>query len=289
MHVVRSICLASLFVVAAAAAAGGETQTNASAQTGAPSAPSTGSASVQNAAEPREPIVLEFDVPEEFRTQPAGSANAVTGFRVGFFQANSSTAVRTMDVARDALTVQGRTARVTLPPESIPESIDNGTIRVQTLSGGEAGAWSNPVWLAGSAASQTQSAPQRPTRPRQTRAARTERPREPAARARRGILAPGDIEKYVALSEALHKLLPADANIETEVGRFRRVQELALAVVISRDYKIPFSELSKMVEGPPRVAPRGALSRLRRGAVTPDAISKLRTEARRLIETAEPK
>ena len=97
-----------------------------------------------------------------------------------------------------------------------------------------------------------------PPRPQQPRAARTERP-NPPPRQRPQALAPGDVERYPLLAESLRQVLPADAKIETELARFRRVQDLALAVAISRDFDIPFTTLSRTLEGPPRLAPRGAL------------------------------
>ncbi|HLF11228.1 MAG TPA: hypothetical protein VJA26_08430 [Gammaproteobacteria bacterium] len=283
MRAVRSGCLGSLFVVAVATLAGGPTvahaQASASEQaTGARRAP--GQSTVPTSG----PLVLEFDLPAEFRTQPVGSATAVTGFRVGFFQPNNVTAIRTVDFTRDALTVRDRTARLTLPRESIPEGIDNAVIRVQTLSRGQTSAWSDPVSLAGPTPRQAQATPQRPER---SRVARTERPRSAAPVQRRTGLVPGDIEKYASLSESLRKLLPADAKIETELGRFRGIDELALAVVISREYDIPFTTLSQTLAGPPRVSPRNALTKLRRDLDVRDAIRKSRAEVRRLIGTPE--
>src|SRR5688500_18754258 len=84
--------LASLLAVAIVAAACGQAET--SAQTSAPSQssgarPSPANSGTTGAA----PILLEFDLPDEFRTQPVGSADAVTGFRVGYFRANDPTAI----------------------------------------------------------------------------------------------------------------------------------------------------------------------------------------------------
>jgi hypothetical protein len=90
-----------------------------------------------------------------------------------------------------------------------------------------------------------------------------------------------DVEPYGALTQALRALLPPGAAIEAEVKRFRRVQDVALAVAISREYDIPFTTLSRAMEGPPRLTPRNALAKLR-----PDldarAVRKVRPEARKL-------
>jgi hypothetical protein len=266
MRAVKSVEPAPLFVVALAVAAygaiGAHAQTSASEQ-------ATGASRTagQSAVATSEPLVLEFDLPTGFSTQPADSANAVTGFRVGFFQANDGTPIRTIDFTNEALTIRDRAARVTLPRSSIPEPVDNIVIRVRTLSGEQTSVWSDPVPLAGPSVRQVQ--PQATPRP----------PR----------LAPGDIERYVLLGEALRKLLPADVDIEAELGRFRRVADLALAVVLSRDYDIPFTTLSQTLEGPPRLPPRRALAKLRSDIDAAGAVRKARPEARRLIETMEPK
>ena len=271
---------ASLLAVVIVAAACGQAETNAQASA---SSQSSGARPPANPGTAEDgPLVLEFDLPIEW-TQPAGSADAVTGFRVGYFRSNDSTAIRTLDFERDALVVRDQTARVTLPRESIPGCVDC-VVRVQTLSGGNSSPWSEPVRLAGPAAPQAQSTPQPPEPPR---AVRAERPRNASPGQRRGGLAPGDIERHVALSESLRKLLPPDASIEAELRRFRRVDQLALAVAISRDYDIPFTTLSRTLEGPPRVSPRNALTKLRQDVDARGAIRKLRAEVRRLTDTPE--
>jgi hypothetical protein len=204
----------------------------------------------------------------------------VTGFRVGYFWPNESTALRTVDFGRDALTVQDRTVRVTLPRETVPECASDCVIRVQTLTAGRASAWSAPVPLSAVVTRQAQ-LPPRQQRPPAARPERT--PNAAPARTRqRAGLAPRDIESYASLSESLRQLLPPDANLDAELRRFRRVEELALAVVISRDYDIPFTTLSRTLEGPPRTSPRNALVKLR-----PDldagAFRRARDEAGRLI------
>jgi len=280
MRAVRSGCLGSLFVVAVATLAGGPTvahaQASASEQaTGARRAPG------RNAVPTSEPLVLEFDVPNDFRTQPAGSADAVTGFRVGYFWPNESAAIRTVDFARDALAVKDRTARVTLPRETVPDCESDCVIRVQTLTREQASGWSSPVRLAPAAGRQAQSSLPG-ERPRAARPDRT--PNAPPARARQHAgLAPGDIEPYASLSESLRKLLQPDASLDAEVQRFRSLEELALAVVISRDYDIPFTTLSRTLEGPPRVPPRSALAKLRRDLDAARIVRRARVDARRMI------
>src|SRR5918993_1416515 len=166
MHIVRASWLAALFVLAATISACGQTPGGtANAQRNAAATPASQPASTQGPR--RAPIVLEFDVPPEFSTVPVGSASAVTGFRVGIFQADSASPLSTMDFARDAMTVRGGTARVTLPPDRVPEGIENAVLRVQTLSRGQTGPWSDPVALGGAVARRARQAPRRPPRPAQ--------------------------------------------------------------------------------------------------------------------------
>src|SRR5688572_11530642 len=99
MRVPRGLALCLL--VLAIAAACGHAETNGQVR---PTPSADGPLAPANSAA-EGPIVLEFDVPDEFRTQPAGRANAVTGFRMGYFRANESRAIRTVDFARDTLIV----------------------------------------------------------------------------------------------------------------------------------------------------------------------------------------
>jgi hypothetical protein len=229
------------------------------------------------ATSPEGGVVLAFDLPDEFRAEPAGSPRAVTGFRVGYFRASDPKAIRTMDFARDAVAVQGQTAQVTLPRES-GCGVDC-RVRVQTLSAGQVSAWSDPVPLQTSAAS---SSPPKPQAAEPARQARPERPRAASPEQRRAGLALSDIEPYQELSKELRALLPSDTNIETEVRRFRRLEDLALAVAISRQYIVPFVTLSRAIEGPPRLTPRNALARLRQD-LDPRAVRKVRPEATKLL------
>jgi hypothetical protein len=241
---------------------------------------------------------LEFDLPDEFRTVTAGAPGAVTGFRIGYFRGGDPAVIRTVDFSRETLAVQGRTARVTLPREAISICADDCTVRIQTLSGARASVWSEPVPLetravsasppnpqpaAPSRAARTQRpSPPRPQRAAPPRAAGTQRPRSLSPEQRRAGLVLTDVEPYGALTQALRALLPPGAAIEAEVKRFRRVQDVALAVAISREHDIPFTTLSRAMEGPPRLTPRNALAKLRPDLDT-RAVRKVRPEARKLI------
>jgi hypothetical protein len=228
-------------------------------------------------------LVLEFDLPVEFTTEPAGRVGAVTGFRVGFFRTDMSTPIRTVDIPRDSVIVRGNSARLTVPNESVPDCGGECAIRLQTLSVSASSAWSEAVSLA--APSVVRRTPETSPSPERRAAARRDQPpnRSAASSAPRARATPIDMDRYPALAEALGKILPKDTSIEAEAGRFRRVQELALATVISREFDIPFTTLSKAIVGPPRLAPRDVLVKLRPGVDVRTAIRKARAEARRMI------
>jgi hypothetical protein len=266
-----------LIVILAAACGGSETNAAGSQATDAKPAPPPAAAREGG-------VVLAFDLPEKFRTEPTGSPRAVTGFRVGYFRGADPTAIRTVEFDTDALDVQGQTARVTLPRESSC-GLDC-RVRVQTVSAGQVSAWSDPVPFETRTPS---SAPPKPQTAEPPRPARPERPRGGSPEQRRAGLALSDIEPYGELTKELHALLSSGPSIETEVRRFRRIEDLALAVAISREYNVPFATLSRTIEGPPRVTPRNALAKLRQD-LDPRAVRKVRPEARKLLtRNSDPK
>ena len=267
-------CVAALFAVVVAA--GACVQEAPAAQTGAPNP------SAQNTAPATRPITIEFDVPDGFAGTP-GSQNAVTGFRVGYFRGNDPATVGTTDVPRSAVVVRGRTARIIL--RDVPVGLQGGVIRVQTLSGDRASAWSDPVPLDGlRPAGRSQAAPQQG----RSGTARPEAPgRAQPRRAPRG-LGLAELERHPALADALRKLLPPDTNLEPQVANFGRIDQLALAVVISRDYEVPFVKLSQVIAGPPRINPRDALASLRKDLNIRDVLRKARPEVRRFVQEGQP-
>jgi hypothetical protein len=281
--------LLSLLLAVILVAACGQAETNAQGRAGTeppgatPTRPNPGTA--RDGA-----VVLEFDLPDEFRTVPEGAPDAVAGFRVGYFRASDPAAIRTMDVEREALAVQGRTGRVTLSSDAVAVCAVDCVIRLQTLSGGRASAWSEPVPLVDrAAAAQAQPKPQpaQPARAARNEPPRTAVPRTAAPRPRGNSLTPGDLEPYSVLTETLRKLLPPDVSLEAELQRFRRVTDLALAVAISRDYDIPFTALSGALVGPPRLTARNALAKLRPDVDVRGAIRKSRAEAGQLTAAAK--
>jgi hypothetical protein len=230
-------------------------------------------------------FVLEFDLPEEFAKSPTGSATAVTGFRVGYFRGTEAGALRTLDIARDAVIVNGQNARITLPVDSVPGCAADCVLRMQTVASGVSSAWSEPVAAAQVLTPGAAAAPPSPaTSPR---APRTPRPTATRSRQAGRGLPLADLERYPALNAALRKLLPPDANLEDELRRFRRIDDLAQAVAISRDFDIEIATLSKTLVGPPRMTARAAIAKLRPDVDARSAIRKSREEAAKLTKTTE--
>jgi hypothetical protein len=182
------------------------------------------------------PTVLEFDLPADFHVRTAEGQFLIVGLRIGFFQPTVATPLATREVGRAAVEVDGGVGRVPLP-DIMPPGYGRVLIRVQSLSARGGGPWSEPSPLI--------TLPERPP------------PRVgPPPR-----LTPADVERYPALSGALQQLLGRRPNA-FEVSTFRRIDDLATAVVLSRQYELALSDLCKILRGPPPLTLRGAIRRL---------------------------
>ena len=226
------------------------------------------------------PLMLEFDLPEEFFSRRADAADAVTGFRVGYFRTtdvDTADPVHTIDFAREAIAVQGRSARVPLPRDGAPQGLDM-TLRIQTLSRTEPSAWSGAIPLAPPSRRAAQAGA------RSAGAAAAGGRAEPSARRRQDELTPPDLEGHAALEGALRARLAPGADLEAVLGRFRRLEDLALAVVISRDHDVPFDALSQTHAGPPRVSIRNAVAALRTDEDARRVVRASRDAASQLVE-----
>jgi hypothetical protein len=213
-------------------------------------------------------VSLEFDLPAEYTNQTGDGANAVTGFRVGYFGDESSTPFHTIEIERRAMTLRDGKGMVTVPSYAVPAGVSRVVLRVQTVAGAAASAWSDPSPVVTSGV---------------TRAPAKRPAREPRARR---TLQPADLEPHQALTAALKKVLAADARVEDAIKPFRRVQDLALAIVVSQNNDIPFDALVKAIGGPPPVSLRNAIGKLRPNLNAPDAIRKARPAARELVGAA---
>ena len=226
---------------------------------------STAASAPPQAAGAAAPVSLGFELPPDFWRRDADGSYAVTGFRVGYFPPIGSSPFRMVEVARGAVKVNGTIGQILLEISQLPAGASRVVIRLQTLSGGKASAWSEASPLIGPA-----TAP--PRSPRQTAASR--RPQSVAA---------ADVERHVRLAEALKKTLPPGARLEDVLAAYRRIDDLAVAVALCRDNKIALTALSQKILGPPRRSLPVAVRELR-----PDlerrAIRQARVDARQLLD-----
>jgi hypothetical protein len=217
--------------------------------------------------------VLEFDLPDDFERRLADGTYAVTGFRIGYFDVRRGTVLMTVDVPRDRVEVANRSGRISIDLTQVPADANQVVIRLQTLTRDEASTWSElseAARLPGAS----------PARGRRTGAAprRATRAAPPRAQA----LALADVERHPRVVDALKQMLPSGTTIEQVLPGFRRIQDLALAVVLCRDHQIVFTALTQKVQGPPRLSVPNALRQLRRD-LGPAVVRKGRTDARQLL------
>lgn len=183
---------------------------------------------------------LEFDVPAQFWDKTADGEFVVTGFRLGFFRDASAEPIATRDVGRDAVVVDGRTARVVLNPPPLGQEAGPISIRIQTLTRQGASPWS-----ASAALPATSGAPPGPA--------------SKSARPGRSSLSISDVEPYPRLADALRKLVPSPAKVDQLLASFRNINELAQAVAICTEHDVELGVLSERMAGPPRRSLRRAV------------------------------
>src|SRR5688572_4622127 len=117
-------------------------------------------------AGPASPLSLGFDLPADFWNREADGSYAVSGLRIGYFPPNGSTPLLVVEVPRATVKVNGSSGQIPLEISRLPPGTNRVEIRLQTLSGRKAGAWSEASPLIGSPVA----AP--PPRQRQTAARR---------------------------------------------------------------------------------------------------------------------
>jgi len=214
------------------------------------------------------PVVLEFDLPDDFWRRDDDGTYAVTGFRIGYFAIRPSTVLAIVEVPRERVEVKDRTGRISIDLARLPTDANQVVVRLQTVTRDEASPWSEasaPIRAAGGAPAPGPRVAVAPRGPR--------------------TLALADVERHPRVVDALKRTLPPGTAIETVVRPFRRIEDLALAVVLCRDHQIVFTALAQKVQGPPRQSIANALRQLR-----PDlgqaVIRKGRIAARQLLAPA---
>jgi hypothetical protein len=208
------------------------------------------------------PVTLEFDLPDEYSARASDGSYVVTGFRVGVFKSGESEPIATVNVARDEVTVNGGTAKISLNRDRFPTNVNGGVLRVQTLTRESASVWSDPSSAIGGSAKAARATPRK--------------------REAKGVSMP-DVERHPKLLEALRKVLPSDMKPEDVAARFRTVDSLAVSVVISEQQKIPLDKLSALMKGPPQRNLRAALQEIRPSLDSRPLVQKARKESKALL------
>jgi hypothetical protein len=216
------------------------------------------------------PIVLEFELPDDFSRRDDDGAFAVTGFRIGYFAVRPSTVLAIVDVPRERVEVKDRTGRISLDFTRLPAGANQVIVRLQTVTRDGASPWSEaspPLRSAGGAPAPGPGVAGGPRRPR--------------------TLALADVQRHPRIVDALKQTLPSGATIDQVLPAFRRIEDLALAVVLCRDHQIVLTALIQKVQGPPRQSFLNAMRQLRPDS-GPAVIRKARTDARRLLAPPAP-
>lgn len=229
-------------------------------------APSGDAQSVTNT----QPVVVEFDLPDDYLRKGTDGRLVISGFRVGFFTAGEPEPVHVIDIARENVAVSGTTGTVIVPRQVLKGERSGLMLKMQTKASSGASAWSDPLPVTVNIA-----------------AARPERPERGEKRAapRRGrqSLQLAEVEKHPALLQALQKVLPEGARVEDSLEGFRRVDDLALAVAVSREGNVPFTTLAAAIAGPPPMTLRNALRKLLPQENEGEIIRRARDQSRSLI------
>jgi hypothetical protein len=206
------------------------------------------------------PIRVEFDLPADFHERDAAGEFVIRAIRIGFFEPKVATPLATRDVRRGAVEVDGNVGRLPLP-DLMPSGYGRVLIRLQSLSASGPGPWSEP--------SPPVTLPER----------------QPPGPPRPLILA--DVERYPVLNDALRQVLGRRPTGD-EVSTFRRIDDLATAVVLTRRFEIALPDLCKILRGPPRRTLRGAIKHLFPALNNIQVVREASLEARALLAEAGP-
>lgn len=235
-------------------------------------------------AQPRSSMTLAFDLSPESSTQASGSP-AVVGFQIGYFRPGPlRTPLKTVDLGRDAVIIEGNAARVTFVPESLPAGDNEVVLRLRSKSLEQFSDWSEPTAIIKVPGLPPRGRRRVPSGADATGSGPTgERAREDGKSPRKGRLVVADLEKHAALQKALEPMLTGGLSIEAAVGPFRRIDELATAVALTRQHKLSFAEVCKRLEGPPPQSLRNVLRALKPSVNSRQALRDARNQGRTLV------
>jgi hypothetical protein len=213
-------------------------------------------------------VTLAFDLPPE----TGDSASEIIGFEVGYFGPGPlRTPAALVEVPREAVSIQGSAVRLSVVLPALPEGGTDVALRVRTKTRSGISAWSEPTAIV--------SVPALPASQQRASSAAATRANE--RRQRRG-LSVSDLDPYPALREAIERLLSPGLSLDEAVRPFRNVSNLANAVAVSRQRKLPFAELLEALEGPPRRSLREALQVVEPSLDARRALRDARDEGSRL-------
>jgi len=189
----------------------------------------------------RDPITIEFDATDDVAKKTADGNFLVRAFQVGFF--DGDTLVRTVEVPRARAEISGTHVKLVVPVVVLSRGPSRtASVRVRSLGSGPVGAWSAS---AGSVHLEAEAGARASRRGRDRAGAGRDRANAGSAatpRARRTVTV-AELNRHPALKEALTPLLGADLDAEKAAGSFKRVQDLALAVVIARKHDVPLARI----------------------------------------------
>jgi hypothetical protein len=228
-------------------------------------------------------IAITLDTPPELR-EPNASAKGAS-FQIGFFDRDEL--IGTVVVAPEPASVSGATVRLDVPLIPLPKGARNPVgVRVRLLTTGALGAWSataGSVTLpdaggpAGTSARRAQSGQQA-----RNRAERPAGRRAQDKGARAGLTA-AELDAHPALKSAIAPLLGSSLSLADAAGAFDRVQDLAVAVVVSREHEVPFADLCKAMIESQRKSLANAIRSVKPSVDAERAVRRARNEARGLV------
>jgi hypothetical protein len=230
-------------------------------------------------------VTLEFEPPPEFYEKSSDGTHIITGFRVGYFLASSGPTrgkreprpLRAVFIARDAVEVpgagqgSGKTVRLSFRAEPVRAGNARVVFRVQALRPGAEGWWSEPTPPV--------------TLPEVVSAPRRAGPDlEALTKAQPALL---EALRALEANGAEHQPPPGQKNLLYQA--FRRVSDLATAVVICRDHGVPCQALAAAMVGPPRQSLQRALREWKDPKQIPALIREARAGSKGLVKAVPRK
>lgn len=221
----------------------------------------------------RQSITVEFDATDDVLKKDANGQFLIRAFQVGFFDGNEL--VRALEVARTQAEISGTRVKLVVPVVTLPRGPSrNAEVKVRSLSSGAVGAWSaggGSVRLAAEASGRA------PRRERAQAGGSTD------AGAGRRTLRMVQLERHPKLKMALEPMLGPDLDTAKVLSSFPRVQELALAIVVSRTHDVALARVCDAMRLDGTRSLTEAFQSLRPSFDVPRALDAARPEARALV------